>query len=70
MTPEEVRGVKFRETFRGYSSRAVNSLLEHLAIQIERGNPLQPTFEAGTPFPRALRGYSVDDVDRFLAALW
>lgn len=69
MTPEEVRGARFREAFRGYRPSDVDSLLERVARQIEAGQPIQGTIEAGTPLPRSVRGYSIDDVDQFLTAL-
>jgi DivIVA domain-containing protein len=69
MTPEEVRRARFPEAFRGYRPEDVDALLERVATQIEAGQSFLATIEAAMPLPRSIRGYSVDDVDRFLTAL-
>ena len=69
MTPAEVRAATFKEEFRGYSPGAVDALLERLATLVETNQPLWPVLTGAAGLPRALRGYSVDGVDRFLAQL-
>jgi DivIVA domain-containing protein len=69
MTPEEVRGVRFRRAaIRGYRPSDVHSLLQRVAIQLEARQSPEILIRR-TALATRSRGYRIVDVDQFLSLL-
>lgn len=69
LSPESLRGVKFRECiWRGYSRPQVDDLLERVAVRMEASQAFLDLVQSPT-LTAVFRGYEADDVDRVLSAL-
>jgi DivIVA domain-containing protein len=66
VTGEEVRACEFRSAWRGYDPDTVDRLLEDVARELDRGEPVDARRFESLRLPLRFRGYDRTDVDAFV----